>query len=602
MNNIEDKIKKFKDEYYNGSYFEDNYLLTAMAIKYYYYEHDFSKDKTFDFIVDGANDGGIDAVFNDPNSENNDVVIIQAKNYQNAILKPGDIVTDLNKIDTTLKDFYKGEKESYNKLVKKALEKALDEKDEDGVIKVLYVTSYKVKDSAEKKKFQKKVEAMNLNFQVELIFCRDFLDHISLVESGNKSVPSDKIEIDKVDNYLQYEDSIIVNMSSKSLIRLYELYYSRGLLAQNLRYYVKSKKVDDAIKNTIKKDYQNFWYMNNGIIFLTKDYEINSKYITLKDFSIINGGQTTALIGNMKDQLNGLEFYIPTKIVLDKEKYAEDSSFASKVAQATNSQKAIQPKDLIANQKEQIELKADLTKYKIFYELKRGEQKPIKYKSFIHVKTDQITKLIASSLLQMPGTARSSTSKLYNNNDLYYKIYPNTSRARYISDLIKIENYYNVFKKSEYAKKYFTSDTSLGLISNGFNFSISLLTYFIGIHLKLYKHEEVIKLDNLEDFKSFMYNKLKHCKQLLSDNYEYEEKAFISIFTSIIVIMETRYDVYAALKKSKNEPVSPSNYTKLDSNYHNLIVDMKYGQRDTIDIFDNLSKLIKLDNPNTSSN
>jgi hypothetical protein len=114
------------------------------------------------------------------------------------------------------------------------------------------------------------------------------------------------VNIDSSNNFITFGDekSMIVNISAKSLKRIYELYYYRGLFAQNLRYYVKNAKVDANIVESIQSFPDNFWYYNNGIILICDDYIIQDNSILLSNFSIINGGQTTKLIG----ETDGLSF------------------------------------------------------------------------------------------------------------------------------------------------------------------------------------------------------------------------------------------------------------------------------------------------------
>ena len=92
---------------------------------------------------------------------------------------------------------------------------------------------------------------------------------------------------------------MFITLTKRTLLlkTLYELYGYRGLFSQNLRYYVKNAKVDDNVIESIQEHPENFWYFNNGIILICEDYSIEDTAITLYKFSIINGGQTTKLIG-----------------------------------------------------------------------------------------------------------------------------------------------------------------------------------------------------------------------------------------------------------------------------------------------------------------
>lgn len=43
-------------------------------------------------------------------------------------------------------------------------------------------------------------------------------------------------------------------------------YAGKGLFDLNIRKYIRNTLVDNGIKNTLDKDRQNFWFLNNGII------------------------------------------------------------------------------------------------------------------------------------------------------------------------------------------------------------------------------------------------------------------------------------------------------------------------------------------------
>ena len=162
------------------------------------------------------------------------------------------------------------------------------------------------------------------------------------------------------------------NRKIKSLKSIYDLYGYRGLFSQNLRYYVKNAKVDDNVISSIQEHPDNFWYFNNGIILICDSYSTSGKMITLKKFSIINGGQTTKIIGETDFEK---DFYIQCKVI--KNKYIEEDDrleFISNVAEASNTQKPIKDKDLIANRTEQRRLKKQLAASGVYCQIKRGEK------------------------------------------------------------------------------------------------------------------------------------------------------------------------------------------------------------------------------------
>lgn len=169
--------------------------------------------------------------------------------------------------------------------------------------------------------------------------------------------------------------------------------------------------------------------MNNGIIIGCKDFLLDGDNVKLYDFSIINGCQTTTLIGEYKEANEGHDFWLPCKIVKpSQEKQFE--TFISSIAESSNSQKPISDRDLKANKKEQKVLQVELQKEEpqVYFEIKRGEQiiTPAKRKqleAWQYIKNDLYGQQILSFHLQMPGTARSGKKKLFGDNSLYRAVF-----------------------------------------------------------------------------------------------------------------------------------------------------------------------------------
>ena len=88
-----------------------------------------------------------------------------------------------------------------------------------------------------------------------------------------------------------------------------------NLLARNLRYHVAGRDIDNAIKETIASDPDSFWLKNNGITVICDDFEIDGKDVRLKNFSIVNGGQTTYMLHKSTSINMGNDLYLPCKII-----------------------------------------------------------------------------------------------------------------------------------------------------------------------------------------------------------------------------------------------------------------------------------------------
>ena len=80
-NYIKSKINQMKEIDPDLRYKIDDYVFSVLSAKSTFY-----KDPLLTFpieaIVDGTNDGGVDALLTDPNSDTSDLVLIQSKYYQ----------------------------------------------------------------------------------------------------------------------------------------------------------------------------------------------------------------------------------------------------------------------------------------------------------------------------------------------------------------------------------------------------------------------------------------------------------------------------------------------------------------------------------------
>lgn len=143
---------------------------------------------------------------------------------------------------------------------------------------------------------------------------------------------------------------------------LYEL-NNTGLLENNVRVFLSStKRANKAIRETIGgdngKDAHKFFSYNNGISATAESIEIDDNYITkIKDFQIVNGGQTTATLhySRKKDKSSLKEVYVAVKIS-ELKKNDEYYKIVSNISQAANTQSTVSSSDFYANDKMLVEI------------------------------------------------------------------------------------------------------------------------------------------------------------------------------------------------------------------------------------------------------
>ena len=415
---IASKISSLKDAYPSLRNKPNEYVFSALAVKANYYKNPalvLNENDFDDIIVDGQFDGGVDILLSDPNTETSDLVIGQSKYYQS--ISTDDIFNALTKMASFYKDMKSGHYEQVNAKVQARFLSLDSEVGEESKIQFVFYTSApqnNIRRDRLKKKFAELFEDAS-NFEVYIYFGPDVVSEIKESESRRPTVESGKIRIDEADNYLFYGDhAAFVNASAFSIKSLYAQ-HNTNLLSRNLRYHVSGRTIDKGIEETINNSPETFWIKNNGITIVCDEFSIDGREVKLKNFSIVNGGQTTFMIHKNRNVSESRDFYVPCKIIENcGETEDEKNLFSLEIAKATNSQKAIKPIDLKANSPEQVRFSQAMREVGIFYQTKRGEAVPNAFKNaYLNTDLAEIGKLCLSAIFQMPGTSRNKPSSLY---------------------------------------------------------------------------------------------------------------------------------------------------------------------------------------------
>lgn len=383
------------------------------------------------------------------------------------------------------------------------------------------------------------------------------------------------LKVDNANNILKFnESSFICNISAKSLKELWTKEGKKGLLAMNLRYHVKGPNVDDKIEESILNDSKDFWYLNNGIIIVCNDFNFVNNELRLKDFSIVNGGQTSKIIG--ETPINE-DFYISCKVIKNVYTDSKDKNyFISKVAEASNTQKPIKPKDLIANRVEQRELKESLLKSNIFVEIKRGEKAGSGNFSepWQKTKNNELAQDLYSFVFLQPGPARNSVSQILINKDKYNTIFvKHNFSAEFLKSLLFIEKSFKYYQKNTSKSELYDS-TSKGLIKNGLYYVLATIGYFLKHYYcsdfttqieKTLNHEQKNEIYSKEP--AFDFNFIKNEETFK----EFRDKS-VKLFDFIIDVIKTAYQT----AKDANPNVTYANWTKQNTGFKSIKRNIDY--------------------------
>ena len=569
---IRDHIEAFKRHYPVFSNYQDYHVFTEMCIKYFFFGdgNSFDQDIAKTWLTDGANDGGIDAIINDPSSEGNDVIIIQSKYYENTVLDSDSVAAEFVKIKGTLKDLRNNKVAEYNDNVVTAYRNATSQMEDDGEIRVVLFTSYRPSGKREFNKLEKTMRNALPEYICEINCGADIESEIEICENGNLSVDFDKLRIDKKDNCLTYEDSVIVNISAQSLQDLYTR-RRNGLLGRNLRYYVRQKAVDTGISETIAKTPEDFWYKNNGIVIVCEDYDIDGTEIKFTNFSIVNGGQTTNRISQVDITK---DFYLLCKVVKTKGDTEEKKDeFILGIADSTNSQKPIKAADLKANTPEQLRLRTRLNNKGVYYITKKGDKTPKQYSEpYQTAKMETVGKLSLAAVLQMPGSARSNSKKMFV-DEYYYPIFGGDAKEGVIADLLRISYYYDRFLKTDIKSRGYDERSVLPMIKNGRTFQYACITLLCKINYGTIDYSTIAGALNDIDTLKKVLRKMDGTEKLVSVSLPNEEEQFYKIFDVIgDEVLGYCFGNALDVADSEQKSLAASDYLKKDSTYYKDII------------------------------
>ena len=204
----------------------------------------------------------------------------------------------------------------------------------------------------------------------------------------------------------QNEPAIVLNLRGYDLAELAIKYTNTSLgrnilFGQNLRESLaKKSKTFEGMAKTIREEPEKFWFYNNGITIIAEDYNTirstdsskNVEKFILKNFSIINGAQTTSALGEFLKEArmdsNQEDINLLKKVyVLVRILKVNNPEFRSRIAIFNNTQNPITTRDMASNREEQLQLhKGFLSGEKphIYMEIRRGMTAPNDVKLYKH--------------------------------------------------------------------------------------------------------------------------------------------------------------------------------------------------------------------------
>lgn len=194
------------------------------------------------------------------------------------------------------------------------------------------------------------IDEINSEFRVIDI---EYIYKIYLAEYSNFQY---ELEIDlpclEVPSKSEEYQSYLSVLNGDQIVDIYEQ-FGQKLFEQNVRTFLQFRgNVNKGIRNTIEYKPEMFFAYNNGITATATEVDFNDegKIKKLKNFQIVNGGQTTSAIyasnKNSKLDVNDIAVQMKLSVVKDKEKH---NDFVSRVSEYANTQNKVNKSDFFSN-------------------------------------------------------------------------------------------------------------------------------------------------------------------------------------------------------------------------------------------------------------
>ncbi len=580
-----------------------NYQNDGTAFGHFAIRECFSKIIEFDFdgsdldqfikdhLVDGSNDLGNDALF--VNRKSNEILMFQFKYSESNLINTEEIRKNRKFIDwllklneTTLKPNYKVER-----IIDDEISQILT--DENIAQQKFSIVLYYVGNNFDEKNISD-IKALYESYQEKginvIIRFYDYNDLENLFEDID--IPKNDIELSivpeecfiKKANYFDRKtkteieskteiETAVVSVKANSLKPIIED-KKELILALNVRYY----KGENEINSKIKEEYNqgsksNFWILNNGINAVCENFTIIEDKIRIKNFQIVNGGQTVKTLSRVvRDVPDEVQILMRLTKISEKMKI---SRVSMAIAVASNSQNAITPRDLHSGDRIQRHIFSKLNEKGIFYDKKDGEwgtvkdkrkyQNPKNTRTHLKINNTDVAKSFMSFFLQIPISTK-GRNKLVFSEAYYDDIFSaNVNEDKQFYKLMlsyRISRFVVKFKEKNQSNFEILQNTYI----NDVMIALAALHFYKGVLSIISSCDEVVSSFKEIDVKEFIDD---------NDNFALKPIKELEVFMLKIVnilqnILEVKQEAKKEYKNEKWIPIETNNWLKKDGTYNDI--------------------------------
>ena len=171
------------------------------------------------------------------------------------------------------------------------------------------------------------------------------------IEINLKEYSKDDVMVLRANNKKEGLESFLFVLNGEALASIYDDWGER-LLESNVRTFLQSRgKVNNGMRKTIASQPERFFCYNNGITATAESINIdsNGNLTNIKNFQIVNGGQTTASIfsSRLKDKVPLKDVFVQVKMTVVPDTLTED--LVPKISEYSNTQNKVSVTDFASN-------------------------------------------------------------------------------------------------------------------------------------------------------------------------------------------------------------------------------------------------------------
>ena len=343
---------------------------------------DLTDEETFDGIVDGGNDFGVDALyFEPPNDGELRITLIQGKYKtdlsgdsafpENAIAKMIDAIGALFDPNKTV---------TLNERLEQRVEDIRSFVKEGAIPRVTAVAANN--GTSWTMEAQQRIDNAAADFNGQVGWRHIGPEDILALLQARQPISAElKLVGQATVETFDFRRVLIGRMSVSELARLTNE-YDNQLFEKNIRRYLglAGNRVNEEMANTLRDSNKrsNFYFYNNGVTITCSQFRHNALQkdnwtIHVNDLQIVNGGQTARTVQKMYEKI-GPEIEGAEVLIRIYELQHNDTEIVEAITFATNSQNPVDLKDLKANDLRQKALSESIAGLGYKYRAKREDR------------------------------------------------------------------------------------------------------------------------------------------------------------------------------------------------------------------------------------